>query len=388
MFSIIQCPSCKNKFAVESKIIKGLKSLNFHCSKCDAFFSKPESIEEISFNNDLANKTSLPEDNVQSNENKGRSNHSTSLIRVPKEEIVNDSIEEEYQDYEDEYSFKHKRLLNIFNSSFSFLKLKAFSKIGNFSLKGFLKKDRLEDINSNAPHEIAQIKNPLVTSSIKDEIKTENARPINKSSTQDPNQYQINFAQYIQSSWGSLVIMSSPILLFLSTLTLLTIYTRKEPLKANNIFNILAPSQLEATPQGLNITDSTFTRNIQDDGTVYTVTGSILNVTQESFSEINLQVFTYDSEGNEIFSKIFSINNKLQGIKLNELSKSKIIELTQKTSKKDISLPPQQKIDFKVCLNQQESNLNNNSNTSNSVIDNNISQSKYFATRIYSVRKE
>ncbi len=103
MNTIIQCPACNTKFALNASQLAGIDSPKFHCSRCNTIFS-PESpdtkIEE--------NQESLLEDSDLYSESKAESNYfntteKDSLSDPESEEIFENQIpeDEELIDEED-----------------------------------------------------------------------------------------------------------------------------------------------------------------------------------------------------------------------------------------------------------------------------------------------
>jgi hypothetical protein len=227
----------------------------------------------------------------------------------------------------------------------------------------------------SAPHE-RETTSPITP--IKDmrnrrEIKAaELLKHINFFSKKSANPAVPSGATIAQSKWQDLGTITTPIIVFLFALGLLSFYLVKNPGSASSIISAIVPSAPRMTPSGLHITKTDFTKVTLDSGEqIAVVYGEIQNTTDTIYGSVNLEAQAFDREGNLIKKSMSASGGTLVNTRIQSLSPKLIEDIQTAKGPRKLAIGPNRSEKFAVALMGDE-----------------IKDAAYFSIRIYSVRAQ
>ncbi|MDZ4785839.1 MAG: hypothetical protein SGJ02_07165 [bacterium] len=339
--TIVDCPCCGTRFCVKNEVLQKYSSPNFHCSRCDNVFS----LDANTINNVQQSQSS----------NFAQSTMSAFAARP--------------------ISSENKTTSSINNGNKSFNIPKVVSA----------------QFSQSAPHETAINENPIFTTSPESALFTEppgskeqNGRRILKaidilrhikfSAKKEPEEtFKEAITQPLQTAsgkWQDLLSISTPILIFLLSLSLVSFYFVQNPSIASSVISAIVPSASKMSPDGLHIMETEFSKITLDNGEEVTlISGEIQNKSQQGFGSIQLEAQAFDREGTLIKKALSTSGAALVDTRIKSLSPKMIESLQSAKGQKRLTVAPNKAEKFTVALVGDE-----------------MDHAAYFSIRIYSVR--
>jgi uncharacterized C2H2 Zn-finger protein len=309
--TIIDCPSCKTRFCIKKEVVDRHSEPNFHCSRCDHVF-----------------KVNLAEMRA----------HSTERTATPTPVQTKQT------------------------------------PIRNFNIAPTIK----SETPASAPHE-RDI--PAMTSqAAQKDLRTRRSinpgdllKHVNIFSKKSPQIPGMPSAPAIsQTKWQDLGTITTPIVIFLLALGLLSFYLVRNPGTAGSIISAIVPSAPRMTPSGLHITKTDFTKVTLDSGEqVAVVFGEIQNTTSTIYGSVNLEAQAFDREGNLIKKSMSASGGTLVNTRIQSLSPKLIEDIQTARGPRKLAIGPNRSEKFAVALMGDE-----------------VKEASYFSIRIYSVRAQ
>jgi hypothetical protein len=489
MTFVIQCPQCRSEFAVEKQLLDSNSPIFFHCSRCDNVFEKPVYIRDLKDHLSLSSEAKL---NIAGNESNFEISSEQLRTAVPASQketppsvtsLTKNTLHQEkertpkgggsklHARHENNIKTASRetpqkkrsqtQALGMFKDSLqetldrTLDTLKVFKKLPNFiglpqqnkRIKSRPAQDTKEGSSldqktgsERTPHEVAFTDHTITNQ--KEEVSSltdlhtdpiKESSILQKGSDLDQNRIQISRASGTHpQSWSGFMLLVAPILLFLSCIALVSIYSTNAPVATERVLSFLSTPHLSPPPPGLSIIETQFRKLSLEDGAVYLITGTLFNDSDQSFKDITVQGFVYDAMGNSILTSFSSLTSALSELdlktlddqikksskyihnialqssgmhsvtsdkkatKANEdtsqnrdgeapaellLTKNSVLSLAQTVRKNAPSIQPKQKFNIVILLN-------NKPNVPEALIkiENELQRSKYFGARIYSVK--
>lgn len=349
--TVVQCPKCQTKFAVDSKLIAGLDSPKFHCSRCDHVFSSSEfnqsylpfkelrssvqstmpQSDSLELNQTLRQqRTKLPSKGLEiprsltpELKNINRAPHENEPADEKYDEQVTFDFFED-QPFEPEQSFKDSEI--------------TFHDFPKSSIESALQKD-LPD----KPY--AHLKK-----------RRKPGRTLMQLFAGD-------------SHWPTLLAMIIPLGMFLLILTAASIYISLNADSSAKLTKFIPPGPV-AAPAGLFIKSTNIEQVTLDSGEkVQIIKGTLVNDSKHTFRDIIIEGLFFNNLGQEIKSVRINISNSLAEARIKALSAQMINELQSNQMNRYFELTPASKSHFILALTND---LN--------------SQASFYSVRIHSVK--
>lgn len=347
--TIIDCPSCGTRFCVKNELISKNTEPNFHCSKCDNVFrvdlsalktAMPPKISEANTKDPkqtFINSAKLPEDSKYTQSklfNATRSSQSDGDSSAPHLSVSAPHESTPFDDQDKARIYKYSSITGTNKDLKPRRQMRAIELLKN--AKSFLGKS------------------PATT-----KLPSDSPAHLRASSSNG-------------DSWHDLLSISTPILIFLLTLSLITFYFVKNPATASNIISTIVPSSPRMAPNGLHITETEFSKITLDSGEeVAIISGEIQNKTGSKFGTVQLEAQAFNREGTLIKKSISSSGSALVNTRVKSLSPKMIESLQEAKGPKKLTIAPNMAEKFTVALLGDE-----------------INKAAYFSIRIFSVRAQ
>jgi len=306
--TIIDCPSCKTRFCIKKEVVDRHHEPNFHCSRCDHVF-KVNLIEMRASAAERSGTAALNKPSAR-NFNISSTPKTESPIPAPHERAATPSP----------IQINHKDVRGR-------RELKAIDLLRNVNI--FAKKN---SVNTGG----------------------------------------ISAIQAASSRWHDLASISTPVIVFLLALGILSFYLVKNPGTAGSIISTIVPSAPRVSPAGLHITKTEFTKVTLDSGEqVAVVYGEIHNTTGTIYGSVNLEAQAFDKEGNLIKKSMSASGGTLVNTRIQSLSPKLIEDIQTARGPRKLAIGPNRSEKFAVALMGDE-----------------VKEAAYFSIRIYSVRAQ
>ncbi|MBN8549130.1 MAG: hypothetical protein J0M12_07445 [Deltaproteobacteria bacterium] len=346
--SIIQCPQCQTKFAVDGSVLAEVASPRFHCSRCDFVFglelkAQPTPAPRPSY---PAFSINEPRASTAAEENTARAvgnapawsmatpsiDRSTTPrgLEIPKMSTGNAAPKAPHESHNDNFDFTQMDL--------DFKKREPLSD--PFSISSF-------DTASAAAIPSPKIETPAA-----------------------PREALPSFEyQRPATRWTGLAYTAAPLVFFLSILMGASFYLRQHHEQAEKLFSSLSKHTAQVAPAELSIVNPKFKRVALDSGeSAYLVSGSIKNASQETFRDLKLEAVGFDEGGELVARTQVDAGATLTKTRVRSLTSEMIKNLQSGQLKNKVELKPGESEDFTIAL-----------------LDGDPSKARFFATRIYSV---
>jgi predicted Zn finger-like uncharacterized protein len=343
--AIIQCPQCQTKFAVDRTSIQHLESPRFHCSRCDsvfAFDTRPatprhsiaEPAEPIATGKSKLNPEFQSQPEVSASQ----------TDQAQEEESFQDSLPTNMgKDWElprslaisSSQSPAAPQLNNLSSATqmgFNF----GETSVGNAA------------IQSQPRYEDPDLKRFEATAFPFDAI------PAPKAGL---------------SRWTSFAYLAAPLLFFVSGVLGMSAYLNQNAERGEDMILSLSPSLPQVPPAEVSIEQTGFRRAVLDSGeVVYLVSGTLVNSSDKTFKEIQLEGLGFDARGSLISRTKVDAAATLAKTRVRSLSPSMIQELQSGRVKSKQEIKPGQSQEFTFAL-----------------LDGKPELAKFFSARVYSV---
>lgn len=347
--TVVQCPKCQTKFAVDSKLIIGLDSPKFHCSRCDHVFSCSEFNQSYLPFKELGSSvqnTSPQSNSLELNQTlrQQRTRSSSRSLEIPKDftpELRNRAPHENRSTTE-----PHDEQV-----TFDFFEDKPFEP----------------DSFNKAEITFHDFPKSSIESALKEDFSARSYPNLKKRRQAGRTLTQF-FAS--QNRWANLLILTIPLGLLLLILTITSIYISLNAGSSEMIAKVL-PAGPTAAPSGLFIQNTSLQRLVLDTGEkAQVIAGTVINESNQNFSDITIEGLLFDSLGRELEAIKINISNSLAEARIKALSPEMINELQSTQMKKHFELPAGSKSNFILVLTNDSGN-----------------HASFYSIRIHSVRQ-
>jgi len=333
--TIVDCPACKTRFCVKDEILERHSEPNFHCSRCDHVFRL--NISEL-----RANK--ITEEASKTIPTEARPAATIRNFNIPRDVAGGGSISAPHESARNEDRFGTRTLSG------------QSPMIGAHTSKEIRPRRQLKAIDLLKHVNIFSKKNP---SSPNQDDSISSSAPY-AAQVKDDNR------------WQDMLSITTPIIIFLLTLSLVSFYFVKNPGTASSVISAIVPSAPRTTPAGLHITETSFTKvNLDSGEEVAVVTGEIQNKTDAMYGSVILEAQAFDKEGTLIKKAMTNSGGALVNTRVQSLSPKLIEDIQTTKGPRRLTIGPNRAEKFAVALTGEE-----------------VKQAAYFSIRIYSVRAQ
>ena len=336
--SVIECPSCNTKFAVNLHLDSSLEPL-FHCSRCGHYFRQETKAKQLDLIDSSTQFGITKEFNQNSNQ---EAKNIKNEIFVNSSSNIN-SINEELEQKLEKPSFGVGRdSSEITTQKVEWPKPKYYFGDGQFNA------DELdtEEIET-------------------DEIDTDELNANILDSGIDPNDESL--ALYAQSKKGSIFNsdFSRQFAIFCLLPLILTLCfcawaynIDKTPSSITNFFNLDSKSLATIAPAGLELSALKPEILTLDSGKkAFLIKGEVINSTTHSFKNIMIEAKLFTKENTELVRLIAPLDSKLRDAKnLQALQVNNLLELQSDLSSDKTTVTPNLKIPFSVVIPEIKGN--------------------------------
>lgn len=357
--TVIQCPQCQTKFALDPALLADVAAPRFHCSRCDFVFSievkAPEKrpVMEVERNTAPFHVPDMPKS-------------PTDPVR---EEPAATSIPEPTP-HAEPLSWSMGLPRND-KPTKSFEVPKATHSIGSFAAPATGGREafdysqmNLDFQGSEAPQQAAapayRYEEPVAqTSNFGDRV------PLSETHSAPPAFVPAS----AESRWTGLLSIAAPLVLFLSVTIAFSYYLRGNAEGAEHMLASLSRSTPQVAPAQLNILNTKFRHVVLDSGEgAFVVSGTIKNETAETFREIKLEGVGFGDDGVLVSRQRVDLGATLAKTRLRSLTPEMIKNLQSGQLKSKTQLKPGESEEFAFAL-----------------LDGDASKAHYFSARVYSV---
>ncbi len=351
--TVVQCPSCRTRFAVDKETISGLDFPKFHCSRCDHVFSLGESpssahIEARETNSDSIAQESTPSITAPSSAQRD------SLWRAAQEEKSLE-IPNSWEGYSEGYTAKapHESAPEENFAASDTTDQMAFRFGNNVTPPrnrraefptddDFFDSDKFElgtsiEKNSRLLAEKARDYSPTFSPSALDEAAG------------------VSGARSAQG-WKAFSYMSIPLLSFL-LIIIAACYFFQDNLKAAASFtSVLFPKAPQVAPAGLQIAGSTLKKLALDTGEeVFVIAGTVQNKSDQTLTDVILEGFLFNNKNQIVSGVRANLNSTLASTRIRSLTPDMIKSLQKEAAVRSYTLKPDQELPFALAIFAQGS---------------------------------
>lgn len=341
--TIVQCPQCQTKFAVDSAVLAEVAAPRFHCSRCDfvfAFETKAAAAAEKPMQNFAA-----PEPRAQQAESQPRAaaanqpsawtmgipsvdrGGAARALEIPKNVESAPRASAPHETHRDNFDFTQMKL-DFRKPVQSELPASSFDDISAFT------------VPEAAPQRSASNESPPAI---------DYQRPV--------------------TSWSALVYTAAPLVAFLSLLIGVSYYLRQNNERAESLYAAMADNTAQVAPAELNLLNPKFKRIALDSGeAAYLVSGSVKNTSDRTFHDVVIEGLGFDESGELVARTQVDAGATLAKTRIRSLTPEMIKNLQSGQLKNRVELKPGASEDFSFAL-----------------IDGEPSKARFFSARIYSV---
>lgn len=348
--TIVQCPQCQTKFAVEASVLAEVSAPRFHCSRCDFVFAletkaspsataiapSPSAFSVPEPRASIATEPMVQPRAAAANETPAWSIGTPSMDRpssaraleIPRNMESSSRVGAPHETHRDNFDFTQMKL--------------------------DFKKSALAD----AP--ISTFDQPLAYSSA--------TAPVEPKPARAESLPAIDY-QRPSTRWSGLAYVAAPLIFFLSLLIGISYYFRQHNEDAEKLFASLTENVAQVAPAELSVINPKFKRLALDSGeSAYLVSGSIKNTSTQTFRDVKLEGIGFDDGGELVARTQVDAGATLTKTRVRSLTTEMIKNLQSGQLKNKIELKPGESEDFSFAL-----------------LDGDPSKARYFAARIYSV---
>jgi hypothetical protein len=348
--SIIQCPQCQTKFAVETNLLADLIDPRFHCSRCDFIFSfelkqltppppsRSQAFSILEPRVEAANAASAmplpaPATSTAPAWTMGlptADRPASRGLEIPRPIEVSKRSSAPHE--------SGTEAIDATQMKFEFKRPAEFEK--PFTISSF-----------DQPV-------PLISQPAKSEVRVSGPTTSASFEMQAPS-----------TRWSGLIFAIVPMLTFMCLVIGFSVYLRSDSDRAEKLFAAFTKAVPQVAPPQLSVENAKFKRIPLDSGeTAYLVSGIIKNESQTTFKEVRLEGVGFDASGEMVARTQVDAGAQLAKTRIRSLSTDMIRNLQSGQLKNKIELKPGQSEEFTFAM-----------------LDGEISKARFFSTRIYSV---
>ena len=396
--TIVQCPSCLTRYAVESSSLAQLDAPKFHCSRCDHLFGSEDAGHFYSASPQTTEPAGAPLQSLPEYDLKGRKISSTEI-----REVTVDL---------DTPSFRHdkkNRALQIPGAIVGEYKASAPHEIikggpaeiltaesgdqthFNFEYKrqrgeqsenprnfrGFSLRDASYGGQNLTPADFGKVHYDFAKSDSSPWTAAGITAAGETTAVFPPP--QIARPPERMPLWRSIAIFGLPMLITLCLLAVFGAWLSATSNANNAVASMLSRYLYQTSPARLSIRDAGFKRVTLEDGTnINLVTGVLANNTGQTWNQVTVEGFAFDSKGRAIITQRTEAVDSLAKSRVKSLSPDMIRNLQNSKASKPLAIKPGEKLEFSLALLPDAGDINT---------EKLLSHARYFGTRVYSVKK-
>ncbi len=409
---VVQCPSCRTKFALDASALSNIERPRFHCTKCDSTFTK--SSASLMHIRPSADAPSLSIESPPQKSPSASSEHHAEALQepgtseapgdavgditswIPREsvdpDVATERAPERVPTNEDFQAFAARHRAHE----------EASREAGNHAAT--TTPAGTESTEAEIPAPSAPGRAPVVPAS-PSPIKplTSSARP-HASGLQTLQTSPKVFSGLSGMSrsvkpipeapgpkaapWRNLMIAIAPLGITLVLAGLTTAYLLEKPHGLAAITPSLFSSAQHVAPPQLDIVTTSFRKlGLENGESILVISGKVSNKTDKTFQRVDIQGITFDSSGTPLQKQLAAAGSVLTKAHLSNLSSRIISELQAGSLHKNSPLKPGQTVDFVISIIQdtQASAAAPSSGDSNDELPS-TGMPAFYGARVYSVR--
>ena len=327
--TVVQCPGCRTRFAVDKRSINQAEFPRFHCSRCDHVFSLGEGQAATP----EAPHLSQALEQFEAASKRAASSAEGMALQIPREfpDAIASSAPHEALNAERELC--EPQMAFGFSSRGA-----AVSKAAENDQLNWLKEPEIDSaVRPSSARELfdRDLPNPLP------EI-------LNAHSLELPPNKTL-------SGWRALVASSVPILLVLLLLGALGMYVPRDSFTARILSMLSFSTQAQPAPAGLTLNESAFRTIALDSGEeISLVEGKLENQTVSDFKHVRIETVLFDRSGTAVFSKITSLGSGLAHSRIKSLSTEMIQKMQTGAPTRKAALLSGAGSDFAIAFTANE----------------------------------
>ncbi len=392
--TVVQCPACQTKFAVDGNQLAAVEIPRFHCSRCDNVFTVDRVVLGLS-------RTPQAPEAVHI--------EATPTPVVQQQEIAKPALRDTAKSptmIQDEYQFtfdfpqaeeptidsspqsfdfnsadfrEEEDALSMSGTDFGVSVMKdpfesdALSPVSDRDLESKLFAGISSGHESSSSHTSPFLQAPTPPTTLGDEPmgyapfnrNTQRQATTDWSDTQYGEDLGVTantiqraprarFLASLSPQWRGVLTITTPLLGFLLILGLFTAFCVSNPQGASAMAQSFFPGKEMAAPTDLYITDSKIKRiNLESGETVSVVSGTIVNRTEESFNEVLVEGLLFDRSGNVLGRKKINAASSLGRSRIQSLSPEMIEDLQNAKPAKRFELKAGQIFEFTMAIPEE-----------------------------------
>lgn len=342
--TVIQCPKCQTKFAVDAKLIMGLEAPKFHCSRCDHVFSSSE-----------FNQSYLPfkelQSSLQSNSGQDDSLELKQTVQQAKNRLSSKSLE-----IPKEFAIERRTKAPHESEpvperddqqvTFDFFEDKPFEPEASF---------KSHDIS------FSDFPKSSIESALQDGLPTK-PYPGLKRRTSLSKLFQN------ESRWFNLALLVIPLAVLLLILTATSIYISLSG-NNDNALAFIMPTRPLAPPLGLFIQNTKLETIVLDSGEkARVIKGTVVNDSDTTLRDLVIEALLFDKLGQQISNIRVNLSASLAEARIKALSPDMINELQKGRISKQLELSPGDQSGFALVIT-----------------DASVESARFYSARVHSV---
>lgn len=385
--TIVQCPSCQAKYALDSGAVSAIPNPRFHCSRCDNVFEMQAQTglppaKHLKLSKQAAAPTPEPEVNssvedFDFEEFSGAEDSAESMHYEPTPEPTTENPAPVSTTFAPTPASPPRWSLTdapqpstINQPPPPVARAEASARTLNIPRK-------FQSGLVSAPHEAQDKKPSFQTSFSFDRPRTNAAELPQEQPLREPvaprskiSLPKLRPARNGHSPWLNLMGFASPILVLLAIMAGLSFYLISHPQTAAKLSLAIFKGLPRTAPDGLLVEKVNFKPITLDNGDmVYLISGQVVNNSEETLRDVKVEGLAFDKHGNLIEKLLTHSGTTLGKTRVQSLSTEMINNLQSAKVSKLGPLQPGQKQDFAIALMNPD-----------------VSKANYFSARIYSVR--
>lgn len=375
--TVIQCPSCLTRFAVEAEAVHASEEPRFHCSRCDYVFPLDEANVTVPLT-----KPGLIGEPVAAREERNpwaESPLASKTFEVPKAcgtlAEREPPVEALVKDDESQISFRFPSVPQASRTRSEIFGEPSIVRARSESFENILEP-------SSQPHPSDFTVNQSVyeqdTSTPSRDYETSLWSGVNRNPFADIARAEVAAsiaARVHPASNHPVLTIAAPLLLFLAILGGFSYYLHTNPRLLDEVGKGILARIPETPPPGLYIDRAQVKRVVLDNGeTVLVLAGGLINQTDKAFREVVLEGLAFDSSGQSVIRSRVKADQNIGRTKIHGLSVPLIQEQQNKRRSNRFSMKPGERQQFEFALLSPDA-----SQTA-------LKQARSFSARIYSVQ--
>ena len=372
--TVIQCPSCQTKFALETQVVASLDMPRFHCSRCDHVFAldrrmlgldrtearSPAPVEPAHLHDDEFMPKSWAEES-----------RTTRALEVPKKFSIPSSVAAPHEGIEEEID------PNQIAFNFDAPPPPPATPVENRGIFSFSDTADFSHSSSDLPMDSAEFK------AIRDEAMgyASLARGVDSDAMEAWSDSIVSRDLYdpaaksapiiaAKSRWKNFMTLSSPLILFLALLGVASLLAAARPMDAVRIVSSYFPSIESAPPVDVVVSNTSLKRVALESGeTMNIISGKIINNSGREFRDVQVEGVLFDRAGNVVARKKISAAASLGRTRIQSLTPEMIENLQTTTPAKRFKLEQGGSHEFTLAVPEEPGKA-----------------SGFFSASVYSVR--